>query len=171
MKPNSFDVLKTMSEESQDIRLAPLSNILRVQKVKAGTQITIGVAGDVIAGIANGDFVGGLYLADRKQFEETQERLAVRLATVTPFVPKDTDVCAWCYATYSEHVVAHLPGQTIRVPCGRLRAYFIQKDGCVHCGRLHAEHFDPKDYPYHGNLPRVACLMLKTNFNLRKDGA
>lgn len=76
MKPNSFDVLKTMSEENQDIRLAPLSNITRIDKVRAGTNVTIGVAGDVIAGLANGDFVGGLYLADRKQFAETQERLS-----------------------------------------------------------------------------------------------
>lgn len=76
MKPTSFDVLKAMSAANKDIRLAPLSNILRVQKTKLGTQITIGVEGDVIGAIARGDFVGGLILADKRQFRQMEEELA-----------------------------------------------------------------------------------------------
>lgn len=75
MKPNSFDVLKAMSAANKDIRLAPLGNILRVQKVKAGTQITIGCEGDLVGAIARGDFVGGFILADKRQYAETEREL------------------------------------------------------------------------------------------------
>jgi antitoxin (DNA-binding transcriptional repressor) of toxin-antitoxin stability system len=71
-RANSFDVLKAMSLANKDIRLAPLSNILRIQRVKAGTQVTIGFEGDVVAGLANGRFVGGLILADAREYEETR---------------------------------------------------------------------------------------------------
>lgn len=70
MKVNNFDVLKRMGEENLDVRLAPLDNITNLRKVNAGTQITIGVAGDLVAAIGiEGKFVGGLILADKKQFE------------------------------------------------------------------------------------------------------
>ena len=76
MRPNGFDVLKAMSVANKDIRMAPLSNILRVQLTKAGTQITIGFEGDVVGAIANGRFVGGLILADAQQFAETERELS-----------------------------------------------------------------------------------------------
>ncbi|MDD5304014.1 MAG: hypothetical protein PHS14_13015 [Elusimicrobia bacterium] len=72
---NSFEVLKVMGERNLDIRLAPLSNILRMQKTKHGTQVTIGVGGDVLQPIYAGRFVGGLILADKDQFEETKREL------------------------------------------------------------------------------------------------
>jgi hypothetical protein len=71
-----FDILKTMSEENQDVRLAPLGNISYLRKVRAGTNITIGVAGDVVAAIGiHGRFVGGLILADKEQYRATEARL------------------------------------------------------------------------------------------------
>jgi hypothetical protein len=73
---NNFDVMKRMCEFDRDIRLAPLGNIIRLQKTKAGTQITIGVEGDVVAAIANGRLVGGLILADKAEFDQTKRELA-----------------------------------------------------------------------------------------------
>jgi hypothetical protein len=78
MSVNNFDVMKAMGEQNKDIRLAPMANILRLQKVKAGTQITIGVEGDVVGAIANGRFVGGLILADKAQFDETKRQLQAK---------------------------------------------------------------------------------------------
>ena len=75
MKPNNFDILKTMSERNLDIRLAPLGNILRAQLTKKGTQITIGFPGDVVAAVMDGKFVGGLLLADRKQYNAVAKEL------------------------------------------------------------------------------------------------
>ena len=76
MRPNSFEVLRLMSERNLDIRLAPISqNLVRAQKVKAGTQITIGFAGDVVGAIFAGRFVGGLILADAKQFHAIEAEL------------------------------------------------------------------------------------------------
>lgn len=72
---NNFDILKTMGERNLDIRLAPLTNILNVRKVKAGTQITIGVDGDVVGAIGADAFVGGLILANRKQFTEIKAEM------------------------------------------------------------------------------------------------
>ena len=51
MSINNFDVMKRMSDEDQDIRLAGLGNIISMKKVKAGTQITLGVQGDVLVTI------------------------------------------------------------------------------------------------------------------------
>ena len=75
MPANHFIVLKVMAEESPDIRLAPLANIIRIQKTKAGTQVTIGVEGDLVSSIYLGKFVGGLILADKEQFNATKARL------------------------------------------------------------------------------------------------
>lgn len=75
MKANSFDVLKEMGERDMNVMLAPLSNIIRANKVKAGTQITIGFAGDVIAGIMDGKYVGGLILADKEEFERVKREI------------------------------------------------------------------------------------------------
>ena len=68
---SNFDVLKAMTK----IQLAPLGNITNMKKVKAGTQVTIGVGGDVIFGLMNDAYVGGLILADKKEFDEIREKM------------------------------------------------------------------------------------------------
>lgn len=74
---SNFDVLKEMGKRNLDIRLSPLDNITRLQRTKAGTQVTIGVAGDVVAALGvNHKFVGGLLLADREQFESVRAEMA-----------------------------------------------------------------------------------------------
>ena len=75
MKINNFAVLKAMAEGEKDIRLAPMSNILNARYTKRGTQITFGVEGNVVGAILRGDFIGGLILADKAQFEETKREL------------------------------------------------------------------------------------------------
>lgn len=75
MSVNNFDVLKKMGERGKNIQMAPLGNITNMQKVKAGTQITIGFAGDVITGITFGRFVGGLILADKEEFDAIKSEL------------------------------------------------------------------------------------------------
>lgn len=71
MKINNFDVLKRMGETCGDkLQLAPLGNIVNLRKVKAGTEVTIGVAGDVVAALGiEQRFVGGLILADKATFD------------------------------------------------------------------------------------------------------
>lgn len=77
MSVNNFDVLKLMGERNMDVRLAPLDNILNLKKVRAGTQVTIGVEGDVVAALGlEGKFVGGLILADKQQFDAIKAELA-----------------------------------------------------------------------------------------------
>lgn len=79
MKPNNFDVLRVMGERNLDIRLSPLDNVIRLLKVRAGTQVTIGIAGDVVAAFAKSEFCGGLILANKKQFDEVREELEARV--------------------------------------------------------------------------------------------
>lgn len=69
MTVSNFDVLKRMSAENRDIRLADFENLVHMQKTKAGTQVTIGVQGDVIPAITTGRLVGCLLLWDKAQFE------------------------------------------------------------------------------------------------------
>jgi hypothetical protein len=75
---NNFDVLKEMGNRNLDIKAAPLSNISSARKVKAGTQITIGFGGDIVADIERGKFNGALILADRKEFEQVAEEMEHR---------------------------------------------------------------------------------------------
>jgi hypothetical protein len=77
-RPTAFEVMAAMSKADRDIRLATLDNVLRVQKVRAGTQVTIGVAGDVVAAILNGRLIGALYLCDARQYAETERELIAK---------------------------------------------------------------------------------------------
>lgn len=69
MKVNNFDVLKTMCERNMKCQLAPLGNLVGAKVVKAGTQVTIGVGGNVVTGLTLGKYVGGLILADKAEFD------------------------------------------------------------------------------------------------------
>ena len=75
-KVNSFDVFKRMGEQNNTaMQLAPLGNITNMKKVKAGTDVTIGVGGDIIFGIMNGDYVGGLILCGKAEFEKVKREM------------------------------------------------------------------------------------------------
>lgn len=73
---SNFDVLKKMSADNLDIRIAPIGNVLNMKAVKAGTQITIGVQGNMIGAILSGELIGCLMLYDKKQFDETKALLS-----------------------------------------------------------------------------------------------
>ena len=74
---SSFDVLKWMSEHNEDIRLAPLSNIIKADKNGSKHTFTIGVDdktfNDFMAGKKT---IGGLIIADQKRFLEIREALS-----------------------------------------------------------------------------------------------
>jgi hypothetical protein len=81
-KVSMFEVMKRMSDENQDIRLSTVDNITHLQKVKAGTKVTIGVAGDVVGPIALGKLVGGLVLVDKEQFFATKAKMEAENGSV-----------------------------------------------------------------------------------------
>jgi hypothetical protein len=73
----SFDVLKFMSENKEDIRLAPLSNIIAADKKGQHCTITIGVDEKTFHDYMDGKkFFGGLILADQKRFLEIRDALS-----------------------------------------------------------------------------------------------
>jgi len=75
-KVGHFDICKVMAAENLDIQIAPLENVTNLRKVKAGTQVTIGVGGDVVAAIGlENKYVGGLLLCNREQYFAIKERL------------------------------------------------------------------------------------------------
>ena len=56
--------------------LSPLDNIVNLKKVKHGTQVTIGVAGDLVAALGiEHKFVGGLILADKDEFNALKSEM------------------------------------------------------------------------------------------------
>lgn len=76
-KIGHFAICQAIAEAHGDIRFSDINeNLVSVRKVKAGTQVTIGVAGDLVAalGITN-KFVGGLLLIDRQEYFATKKRL------------------------------------------------------------------------------------------------
>lgn len=75
-KVGHFDICNAMSLANMDISVSPLKNITYLKKTKHGTEVTIGVAGDLVAAIGlQNKFVGGLMLIDREQYFQTKERL------------------------------------------------------------------------------------------------
>jgi hypothetical protein len=72
----SFDVLKRLADMGDnDLRLAPMSEVISARKVKLGTQVTIGVGGDIVGSLAAGELVGGFLFCSKKRFEEVRAQL------------------------------------------------------------------------------------------------
>jgi hypothetical protein len=68
---NNFDVLKRMASENKDIRMG--AEVLNMKAVKAGSQITMGIAGNVLADLMFGKLKACLILFDTKQFDELKD--------------------------------------------------------------------------------------------------
>jgi hypothetical protein len=77
----ALDVFSRMvATDDKAFRLAPMSEILGARKVRAGTQVTIGVGDDICLQIAEGSLVGGFIFCDRKRFEEVKAQIAAEAA-------------------------------------------------------------------------------------------
>jgi hypothetical protein len=72
---NSFDVLKEMGKRNGKIQLAPLGNLIEAKYSKKGTRVVMGVAGNVVTGLLMGQYVGGLILADKEEFDRISKEL------------------------------------------------------------------------------------------------
>lgn len=84
MSVSNFDVFKEMCERnSQGITLSALSNVTEMRLTQKGknTKITIGVVGDVLNPIGRGQMIGGLILADKKEFDAIKQELQERAAS------------------------------------------------------------------------------------------
>lgn len=73
VKVNHFDVIRVMAERDLEIMFGP--DILQMNKVKAGTQVTVGLPGDLVFRIADGQLRGGLMLWNKEQFDAITEEL------------------------------------------------------------------------------------------------
>jgi hypothetical protein len=73
MTVNNFDVLKRMAAENLDIRLG--TDVLNMKTVKAGTQITMGIGGNVLTPIFVGELNACLILFNKKQFNELKAKM------------------------------------------------------------------------------------------------
>jgi hypothetical protein len=67
---NNFDVLKRMASENKDIRVG--TDVLNMKAVKAGSQVTMGIAGNVLAPIMYGELCACLIIYDKKQFNQVK---------------------------------------------------------------------------------------------------
>ena len=72
MSISNFDVLKRMSADNLDIRLATSENLTYMRLVKAGTQLTFGVSGDVLNRIYQNELHCCLLIWDKQQFADTK---------------------------------------------------------------------------------------------------
>lgn len=70
-----LEILRVMCERNMDIRMAPLDNILRMQTVKAGAQITIGADRQTMDALTKGGCVGGLLVANGAQYAALKAEL------------------------------------------------------------------------------------------------
>jgi len=76
-RPSMIDVMKRMADEDdEELMLFPLSNIVEAKKVRAGTNVTIGVPPNIsVFDIMNGKFVGGLFLIDKEWALQLQKEM------------------------------------------------------------------------------------------------
>ncbi len=75
--------MKAMSDANGKIQLAPLRNISNMRATKRGSVITINVPGNVLTGLLNGDFVGGLILCDKAEFLRVSAEMEAASAATT----------------------------------------------------------------------------------------
>lgn len=73
MKVNNFDVLKQMAADNKDIRLG--TDVVQLKKVKAGTEVTVGIGGDVVGSVYAGDLNVCLILFNKKQFDDLKSQM------------------------------------------------------------------------------------------------
>lgn len=72
----AMQVFNRMVEtDNKNLMLAPLSNVLSLRKVKAGTQIRIGIPGDLFGKIVLGKMCGGLLLCDIREFQKVKAEM------------------------------------------------------------------------------------------------
>jgi hypothetical protein len=76
-KISSFDVLKRMSEDDLDIRLAASDNLRSMNLVHKGkdTDITIGVTGNVIGAIITNELHICLLIWNKEQYRATKAKI------------------------------------------------------------------------------------------------
>lgn len=72
--PDNFAVLGEMSRRNLHIYMS--DEVVRVQKTKAGTLIEVGVGGDFIGRIANGEIACCLLLWNKGQFRDLKSEMA-----------------------------------------------------------------------------------------------
>jgi hypothetical protein len=73
-----FAICAEMAKRGLDIRMSLLENVtnVRYNKRAKGTDVTIGVDGNLVAAIGlDHQFIGGLLLCDRKQYLAMAEEL------------------------------------------------------------------------------------------------
>lgn len=77
MKVGAFKVMQHMSDTGDnELKLAPLGNIMEARLTKKGTKITIGIGDDrLVTKLALGEIVGGFIYCDKKHWEEVEARL------------------------------------------------------------------------------------------------
>ena len=76
-KISSFDVLKRMSEDNLDIRISTSENLTNMNAVHKGkdTDITIGVAGNVIGAVMNNELHLCLLIWNKEQYRQTKDKI------------------------------------------------------------------------------------------------
>ena len=81
-KISSFDVLKRMSVDNLDIRLATSENLKNMNAVHKGkdTDITIGVAGNVIGAVMANELHLCLLIWNKEQYRATKAKIVVEQA-------------------------------------------------------------------------------------------
>jgi hypothetical protein len=77
MAISSFDILKRMSVDNLDIRLSTSENLRNMNAVHKGkdTDITIGVAGNVIGAVMNNELHLCLLIWNKEQFQATKAKM------------------------------------------------------------------------------------------------
>jgi hypothetical protein len=70
MSVNNFDVLKRMAAENKDIRLCTTVTEMTYNMKKGGTEVVVGVPGNVCFEIGSGRLNAVLLLWDKRQFDE-----------------------------------------------------------------------------------------------------
>ena len=74
--PDNFEVLWQMAVRDKDIRLAPLDNIIALDKKKGRCIVTIGVDEATLMDLLANKMVGGFIAADKKQFDALKKELS-----------------------------------------------------------------------------------------------
>lgn len=74
-KVDNFEVLREMANRNLDINLAPITQILRMNKTRFGCEITIGAPAELMQKITLGNYGGGLLAYNVSEFEALKKEM------------------------------------------------------------------------------------------------
>lgn len=109
---NSFHrIAELIAADDKRVLIAPLSQIVRLQTVRAGMHVTIGIPGEFMGPLSRGELSGGLLLVDPAALKEEPAPASMAHGDAVAALKRERDAAMACLATIERRLVEGLGSQ------------------------------------------------------------